>query len=177
MITLTILILHRGKELLMKSTLRVLCFGFVILALFLPVGQVMAAGGGWDILGKHTVKAGETLYCIGRAYGVDPNAIATQNSIVYTNLIYPGTVLDIPDAAKTIVPGPVCKAQFGTTVPPTEPPDACGGCTCAKYHVILWGNTLTQISALYGVDMWTIAQCNCIYNLNYIRAGATLCIP
>lgn len=161
----------------MKSTFRVLIFGFVMLALILPAGQVKAAGGGWDILGQHTVKAGETLYCIGRAYGVDPYSIATQNSILYVNVIHPGAVLDIPDAAKTIVPGPVCAAQFGTPVPPVPPPDACGGCTCATSHAILYGNTLTQISALYGVDMWTIAQCNCIFNLNFIRAGDTLCIP
>ena len=161
----------------MKSTYRALIFGLVILALFLPAGQVLAAGGGWDILGQHTVKAGETLYCIGRAYGVDPYAIATQNSIAYAHLIYPGAVLDIPDATKTIVPGPVCAAQFGTPVEPTPAPDACGNCTCAQSYTILYGNTLTQISALYGADMWSIAECNCIFNLNYIRTGDTLCIP
>ena len=161
----------------MKSFFRALCFCFMILALLLPVGQVAAAGGGWDILGQHTIKAGETLFCIGRAYGVDPNAIATQNSIIYTNLIHPGMVLDIPDATKTILPGPVCTAQFGTPVNPVEPPAACGGCTCGHTYTILYGNTLTQISAMYGVDMWSIAECNCIFNLNFIRAGYTLCIP
>ncbi len=161
----------------MKTTFRVLIYGFVALALLFPAGQIMAAGGGWDILGQHTVKAGETLFCIGRAYGVDPYAIATQNSVVAANVIHPGAVLDIPDATKTIVPGPVCAAQFGTPVPPVTPPDACGGCTCATSHPVLYGNTLTQIAALYGVDMWTIAQCNCIFNLNFIRAGDTLCIP
>jgi hypothetical protein len=161
----------------MKSTIRTLCFGLTIMVLLLPTGWVLAAGGGWDILGQHTVKAGETLYCIGRAYGVDPYAIATQNSIVYAHLIYPGMVLDIPDAEKSIVPGPVCAAQFGTPVEPTPPPDVCGNCTCAYTYNIMWGNTLTQISLLYGVDMWTIAECNCIFNLNYIRAGDTLCSP
>ena len=40
-----------------------------------------------EILGNHIVKAGETLYCIGRAYGVDPYAIATQNNILNPNRI------------------------------------------------------------------------------------------
>ena len=161
----------------MKSTLKVLCISFLWLFILLPASPVFAAGGGWDILGQHTVKAGETLYCIGRAYGVDPYAIATQNSIMYANLIHPGTILDIPDAVKSIYPGPVCAAQFGTPPDPVVPPDACGGCTCAHMYTILYGNTLTQIAALYGVDMWSIAECNCIFNLNFIRAGDTLCIP
>jgi hypothetical protein len=29
----------------------------------------------------------------------------------------------------------------------------------------------------YGVSRWHIAECNGIYDLNYIRAGDTLCIP
>lgn len=162
----------------MKVALRALFFVALLLAFLFPAGQVMAAGGGWNILGMHTVKAGETLFCIGRAYGVDPYAIATQNSIPYANMIYPGMVLDIPNALKTIGPGPVCHAQFGTQVtPPSPSPSACGGCFCRYTHPICYGNTLTQISLLYGVDMWSIAQCNCIFNLNYIRAGATLCIP
>ena len=161
----------------MKATFRALILGFAFLVLFLPANQVLAAGGGWDILGQHTVKAGETLFCIGRAYGVDPYAIATQNSIQSAHLIHPGAVLDIPDAAKSIVPGPVCAKQFGPPVEPPPAPNACGNCTCASSYTILYGNTLTQISALYSVDMWSIAECNCIFNLNYIRAGYTLCIP
>jgi hypothetical protein len=161
----------------MKNTFRVVCLGFVVFALLLPTSLVLAAGGGWNILGQHTVKAGETLFCIGRAYGVDPFAIATQNNILTAHLIHPGMVLDIPDAMKSIVPGPVCAAQFGTSVTPAPIPDACGNCTCVKTYTILYGNTLSQISALYGVDMWRIAECNCIFNLNYIRAGDTLCIP
>ncbi|MDF1513781.1 MAG: LysM peptidoglycan-binding domain-containing protein [Anaerolineae bacterium] len=161
----------------MKPISRILFIGFILLAFMMPVSPVFAAGGGWDILGQHTVKSGETLFCIGRAYGVDPYAIATQNSVVHANLIHPGLVLDIPDAVKSIYPGPVCTAQFGTPVDPVDQPDACGGCTCAHTYTILYGNTLTQIAALYGADMWSIAECNCIFNLNFIRAGDTLCIP
>jgi LysM repeat protein len=140
------------------------------------VAAPVASGGGWEILGDHTVRYGETLYCIGRAYGVDPWAIATQNNVQVPDLIHPGTVLDIPNALKTLPPGPVCVPQFGDTMP-SEEPDACGGCACSVTHVVRWGETLSYISINYGVDIWSIAQCNCIYNVNYIRAGASLCIP
>jgi len=136
-----------------------------------------ASAGGWDILGEHTVKYGETLYCIGRAYGVDPWAIATQNDVTYPNLIYPGTSLDIPNVPATLPAGPVCAAQFGDA--PAEPaePATCGGCTCRWTHTVSWGQTLCWFAIYYGADMYTVAECNCIYNLNYIRAGASLCIP
>jgi hypothetical protein len=161
----------------MKFSFRAFIFCIILLALLIPTNRILAAGGGWNILGQHTVKTGETLYCIGRAYGVDPYAIATQNSIQYAHLIHPGIVLDIPDAAKNIVPGPVCTPQFDSPLDPPPPPDTCGQCSCSYSYKILYGNTLTQISALYDVDMWSIAECNCIFNLNYIRAGDTLCIP
>jgi len=127
----------------------------------------------WGILGTHVVRWGETLFCIGRAYGVDPWAIASQNGIYYTNYIYPGTILQIPNAPATLPAGPTCTRQF--TVPGPGPWPV--GCTCRYYHTITTGQTLSGISLYYGVNMWSIAECNNIYNLNYIRTADTLCIP
>lgn len=122
-----------------------------------------------DILGKHEVKAGETLYSIGRAYGVQPYAIARCNGIVSPNLINPGLSLDIPNAAwSSIPPGPTAQKQFGDG-PPTTP--------CRFTHTVLAGENLFRISMHYGVSMWSIAEMNRIYNLNYILAGQSLCIP
>jgi LysM domain len=139
-----------------------------------------ASAGGWDILGEHTIKYGETLYCIGRAYGVDPWAIATQNDVTYANLIHPGVLLDIPNVPATLPAGPVCAAQFGDApdpVPEPVQPTTCGGCICRWTHTVKWGHTLSWVSIYYGVDMYSIAECNCIYDLNYIRSGDSLCIP
>ncbi len=138
----------------------------VLLALFL-LFQPVAAASSWTILGYHTVRAGETLYCIARAYGVDPWAIATQNGLVNPNLIYPGLSLAIPNAPATLPAGRVCPAQFGGTPP----------CTCAHTYTVVTGDNLYRISLSYGVSMWRIAECNRIYNLNLIYAGQTLCIP
>jgi LysM repeat protein len=121
------------------------------------------------ILGYHTVRRGETLYCIGRAYGVDPYAIARENSILNPSLIYVGQVLAIPNAPRTLPAGRVCPRQFGdgTPVPPS----------CRWRHLIVWGENLYRISLRYGVSMWVIAEANGIFNLNYILAGQVLCIP
>jgi LysM repeat protein len=121
------------------------------------------------IICYHTVRPGETLFCIGRAYGVDPYAIAIKNSIVNPNLIYPGQVLAIPDAPRLLPYGPVCARQCGG---PTPVPS-----TCRWHHTVVWGENLYRISLRYGVSMWAIAEANYIFNLNYIRAGQVLCIP
>lgn len=141
----------------------------VALLLMLVVQPATAAPTRWTILGYHVVQRGETLYCIARAYGVDPWAIAAQNGIVNVNRIYPGLVLAIPAVYATLPAGPVCARQFG---PPSPSP-----CTCATYYTVAYGDTLTRISWMFGVSMWRIAECNGIYNLNLIRAGSVLCIP
>lgn len=123
----------------------------------------------WSILGYHTVLPGETLYCIARAYGVDPFAIATQNGILNPSVIYAGQVLAIPNVPRVLPSGPVCPRQFNGG-PPTPP-------GCRWYHTIAWGENLYRISLRYGVSMWAIAEVNHILNLNYIRAGDVLCIP
>jgi LysM repeat protein len=44
----------------------------------------------------HTVQSGETIYSIGRLYGVDPQAIIDANNLVNPSLIRPGDTLVIP---------------------------------------------------------------------------------
>ncbi len=121
-----------------------------------------------DILGYHTVQPGETLYCIGRAYGVDPYAIARQNSILNPNLIYPGQVLAIPNIPRSLPIGRVCPRQFDGGAPTPA---------CRWYHTVVTGENLYRISLRYGVSMWAIAEANHIFNLHYIQIGQVLCIP
>lgn len=142
----------------------------VVLTLFLltaPAAQ--AKPDECSIICYHVVRPGETVFCIARAYGVDPWAIVAQNGIVNPNTVYPGTVLAIPNVYASIPPGPTCTPQC--------PPWPGYPCTCAFYHTVVSGENLYRISLLYGVSMWRIAECNGIYNLNYIRAGDVLCIP
>jgi LysM repeat protein len=146
---------------------RALSLPGIVLTVLLLTASVAHAKPNEAIICNHVVQPGETIYCIARAYGVDPGAIAAQNGILNPNLIYPGQVLAIPDVYVGLPAGPTCASQC-----PSPP-----ACTCASYHTIASGENLYRISLLYGVSMWRIAECNGIYNLNLILAGDVLCIP
>jgi len=141
------------------------------------ISMAMAATpGAAEILGQHTVQRGETLFCIARAYGVDPWAIADQNQLVEVSRIHSGLVLQIPNVPRTLPAGPSCKRQFGESVIVPQPAPA-PACTCTRTHLIATGDTLTAIGLKYGVSTWIVASCNRLQNPNYIRIGDTLCIP
>jgi LysM repeat protein len=96
----------------------------------------------------HCVRYGETLFSIGRLYGVNPYAIARANCLPNPNRIYAGQMLLIP-----------------TCYP------------CPRIHIVAYGETLLSIARWYGVSPWSIARANGIWNLNYIYAGQRLVIP
>ena len=151
----------------MRRTFPILAL--VLTLLLLTTAAVHARPNEWATICYHTVRPGETIYCIARGYGVDPAAIATHNGILHPYLIRPGQVLAIPNAYAWVGPGPTCPPQYGYTYPYP--------CTCVTGHRVVFGDNLYRIHLRYGVSMWRIAECNGIYNLNYIRAGDTLCIP
>jgi len=147
---------------------RALSVPVIVLTILLFTASAVHAKPNEGIICNHVVQSGETIYCIARAYGVDPGAIAAQNGILNPGLIYPGQVLAIPDVYVVLPAGPTCAAQC---------PVPGGPCTCASYHTIVSGENLYRISLHYGVSMWRVAECNSIFNLNYILAGDVLCIP
>ncbi|MCA9943657.1 MAG: LysM peptidoglycan-binding domain-containing protein [Ardenticatenaceae bacterium] len=110
----------------------------------------------------HTVRYGETLSVIALNYGVTVYDILAANPhIVNPNLIYYGTVIFIPHH---YTPSPH---------PPPPPPQR----YCRYYHTVRYGDNLINLGLWYGLSPYTIAEANHIYNLNYIYAGQTLCIP
>jgi spore germination protein len=96
----------------------------------------------------HCVRYGETLFSIGRLYGVNPYAIASANYLPNPNRIYAGQMLLIP----------ACRP-------------------CPRVHIVACGETLLAIARKYGVSAWAIARANGIWNLNCIYAGQRLVIP
>jgi LysM repeat protein len=136
------------------------------------------------VLGNHTVKYGESLFCIGRAYMASPWAIAQANGIGWPYTIYPNQVLKIPNSPWVNPPyGPVCQRQFGEPVPtvtpapqPTPAPTAAPA-GCRATYVVVWGDTLYRIAFQFNSNVYQIAQANHIWNINRIFAGQSLCIP
>ena len=129
--------------------------------------------------GKHTVRQGETLFCIGRAYGVLPWAIATTNGIYAPYRLFIGQVLTIPNVPWTKIPaGPTCPRQFQGTPPPVTPgPTPPPPPGCRALYTVVPGDTLLRIARTYGVNVFTLASRNNIFNLNLIYVGQVLCIP
>ena len=136
---------------------KILTIIIVVFALQLAVASVASASGG----SYHKVRYGETLYSIGRYYGVSPYQIADANGLYNPNHIYAGQVLHIPSDG------------YGHTPCDYD----CGGNDGATYHRVRYGETLFSIGRQYGVNPYQIARINNLYNPNYIYAGQRLRIP
>lgn len=131
------------------------------------------------VRGTHYVLPSETLYCIGRAYMVDPWTIAAYNPLPNPNSIAPYTPLTIPNAPTWTTPGRICTPQTTTVSPPyatTTYPPYCS-CPYRYYYTVVPGDTLNAISWKTGVYPGTIASCNGLYNWNMVYAYSQLCIP
>lgn len=110
------------------------------------------SGATGTILGVHTVQAGETLDCIGRAYSVDPNAIAQANG---TATPVAGQKLNIPAVPWYNIPaGTTCTAQF--QVPAGWPPP--NPSTILGQHTVKQGEWIYCIARAYKVNPLAIAQ-------------------
>lgn len=151
-----------------------------LMILILPSSHVSAEAG----LGQHVVREGETLYCLGRAYGVLPSAIAEANGLHSMAKLSVEQVLIIPTVQWAHIPvGPICVAQFTSpysgqapatnTQSPTGTPSP--GTTTANY-VVRRGDTLWRIARAFGITVNAIKTANHLNN-NLIYIGQVLVIP
>ncbi|MGD2146239.1 MAG: LysM peptidoglycan-binding domain-containing protein [Anaerolineae bacterium] len=152
------------------------------LALFLVVlvsTTAYARPAEWYTVTYHTVKPGETLYSIGRLYGVSPTAIASYNGIANPDYIYSWQVLAIPNAYGWGYHPYQPYRPYHPYYPyrPYRPYHPYYTCTCRWHHTVVAGENLYRISLHYGVSMWHVARCNGLHNVNYVWAGQSLCIP
>ncbi len=113
------------------------------------------------------VQPGDTLSEIAVWHGTTTYAIMQANGIGNPNHIYVGQKLYIPEGYG----GGHHNGGWNDHGGPV------GGPQCAYYHTVQYGQTLSHIAAYYGVNAYTLAQVNAIYNWNHVYAGQRLCIP
>ncbi len=166
------------------TTLALICIASLALRAALPFPAFASA----DILGQHIVQKGETLYCIGRGYGVVPSAIAEANGLSAFAFLSVGQVLKIPAVQwSPIPPGPVCKPQFpppptATPTPPTATPTATATSSqgvCGQSYTVLRGDNLFRIGLRFGVTVTALKAANSLPG-NTIYPGQVLvirCVP
>jgi len=167
---------------------------FLVLLCAVSLVLIAASPADTATLGEHQVKAGETLYCIGRGYGVRPAAIAEANGLSATARLTVGQVLKIPAVVwANIPPGPVCAPQFASTLasitpaaptpvatltptvtpfPIINPPASSSGTT----YTVQRGDTLFRIAQRFGVTVAALKAANGLTN-SVIYPGWVLVIP
>jgi LysM repeat protein len=112
----------------------------------------------------HTVKLGDTLEKIARAYGVTAAAISSANGITNPDLIWVGQKLLIPGATQ---PGaPAAKPTARPQAQPAKP----------QVHVVQAGETLSQIAKRYGTTVAAIMAANDLPSADKISVGQRLII-
>lgn len=100
----------------------------------------------------HAVQRGENLTSIANRYGTTPQAIASANNLVNTNLIYVGQRLSIPET----------HSSSGQST---------------GYYVVRRGDTLSAIAARFGTTTQTLVRANGLASANFIYVGQRLVIP
>ncbi len=140
---------------------KILTIIIVVAALQLGAVSIASASGG----NYHKVRYGETLYSIGRMYGVSAYNIAQTNGLYNPNRIYAGQVLYIPAGG------------YGHYDRDYDCGYGCGRYDGGDYHRVRYGETLYSIGRRYNVHPNHIAEANGLYNPNYIYAGQVLHIP
>ena len=132
---------------------------FVIVALQMSVTSIASADGGSGN-SYYRVRSGDTLYSIGRQYGVSAYRIADANGLSNPNHIYAGQVLYIPSGGYGDCYNWDCRDGGNNTI-----------------HRVRYGETLYSIGRQYNVHPNHIAEVNNLYNPNYIYVGQRLRIP
>ena len=118
----------------------------------------MASGNNWS--GRVTVKRGQTLYSIARAYNVPVTELARANNITIRHAVRVGETLQVP-------------GQYQAASAPAPRPSLGDGAA----HMVRSGETLFSIGRAYNVSPFAIAEANNLPRNYSVKTGERLRIP
>ncbi len=119
---------------------------------------------------EYTIRPGDTLFSIARAYDVSVDDLAALNNIVNPSLIFWGTTLDIPgdDFGEG---GPSTETPTPSPSPSPEPPAA------TTTYVVTEGDNLYRISLRFNTSIARLQALNSIDDADVIFIGQQLVVP
>jgi LysM repeat protein len=117
---------------------------------------------------SHSVAPGETLAQIAARYGTTVDAIADLNDMSDIDLVILGSELLVTGSP------PPEETTTTTTAPPTTTTTAA---PAEVTHTVVFGETLSDIAALYGTSAAALIDANGIADPDAIVAGTVLVIP
>ena len=142
----------------------------------------------------YIVQPGDTLYSIGRTYGVTVEQLIFANCLTST-AIYPGQKLYVPNVAPQLPtstntigpvvtntqPPPTTPQPDNTLVPPaipTSPPPSsgCGPPASWVTYIVQPGDTVYSISSAYSITVNQLLYANCLTS-TAIYPGQQLWVP
>ncbi|MBQ8336541.1 MAG: LysM peptidoglycan-binding domain-containing protein [Bacteroidaceae bacterium] len=117
----------------------------------------------------HTIQSGETLYRLGKIYGIDPQEICDANPGLSTANFRVGETIRIPQAAQEVKEEPAEVKEEKTPEKNNQ----------GRYirHKVKRGDTLYSISRKYGISVEEILACNPDIKGNALKRKMTLLIP
>jgi LysM repeat protein len=119
----------------------------------------------------HTVKKGQTVYSISRAYGITEDVLKKENPLS-SGGIKEGQVLKVPSAqTQSQSQMPQQQAQTQTT------PQTASATKGLIYHTVEKDETAYSLSKKYNVTVEDIVRSNPGLNINSIPVGTRLTIP
>lgn len=123
-----------------------------------------APASGNTAMGSYTVGLGDTLGTIATRFNTTVEALMAANNLSSADFVLLGQVLRVPGAVAAGPPAP----NFA--------PNLQGVYTCAVYHTVRPGDTLSMLAISYSTTVYAIQRTNNLAG-DLIYVGQSLCMP
>ena len=132
----------------------------------------------------YQVVAGDSLDSVAQKFGITLSALREYNNLAKASIIYVGQVLNLkPPVGQAKAPAskPPKPASSASTlsdeISSVDPMRPTGACTIHGFHIVLAGETISRIAAVYGVSTQSVLSANSLSWSSTIFVGQRLSIP